>query len=198
MPRNMSFSLTTAQFLDGSKDVTRRNGWLRLQPGDLFWGVEKAMGLRKGEKVVRLGLCRCVSNEHQPLDTITQEDVVREGFPGWTPAQFVEMYRKANRCPADQVVSRIEFTREPWWVNVTDEPLVEVCASSPEAAVQTYIDSQPDTCRRRGTCAHSGAALPRLAPDPTDTDPCERYEAAEVDPYALAPGLRDGGDDDAL
>jgi hypothetical protein len=39
--RNMSFFLTTAQFLDGTKDVTRRKGWRFLKPGDRFmaWRV---------------------------------------------------------------------------------------------------------------------------------------------------------------
>ena len=32
--RNISFSLTEEQFLNGSKDVTRRLGWLFLKPGD--------------------------------------------------------------------------------------------------------------------------------------------------------------------
>ena len=36
MPRNISFALTTPQFLDGSKDVTRRNGWLMLKTGDIL------------------------------------------------------------------------------------------------------------------------------------------------------------------
>lgn len=33
MPRNISFSLTEPQFLDGTKDVTRRMGWKSLQAG---------------------------------------------------------------------------------------------------------------------------------------------------------------------
>ena len=32
--RNISFSLTTRQFRDGSKDVTRRVNWQNLKPGD--------------------------------------------------------------------------------------------------------------------------------------------------------------------
>ena len=31
MPRLISFSMTEPQFVDGSKDVTRRMGWLRLR-----------------------------------------------------------------------------------------------------------------------------------------------------------------------
>ncbi len=60
MPRNMSFSMTTAQFRARTKTVTRRLGWWNLKPGDVIMGVEKAMGLKKGEKVKRLGRIRIV------------------------------------------------------------------------------------------------------------------------------------------
>lgn len=49
--RNISFALTTPQFKSRSKDVTRRIGWWFLKPGDVVMGVEKGMGLKKGEKV---------------------------------------------------------------------------------------------------------------------------------------------------
>jgi len=114
MPRNMSFMLTVEQFEDGSKDVTRRKGWLHLKPGDTFHGVRKAMGLRKGEKIERLqhakgSLCRCISNDREPLNAITPEDVIREGFPGKTPEWFVAMYCKHNGGGPDQPCSRIVF-----------------------------------------------------------------------------------------
>jgi hypothetical protein len=51
MPRNISFALTTAQFLDGSKDVTRRIGWKNLNAGDVLCAVKKGMGLKPGEKI---------------------------------------------------------------------------------------------------------------------------------------------------
>jgi hypothetical protein len=81
--RNMSFSLTTRQFLDGSKTVTRRVGWNNLKPGERFMAVEKAMGLRKGEKVKRLGECVCVSKTaHQLVEMfLFPGDCEREGFP---------------------------------------------------------------------------------------------------------------------
>lgn len=109
--RNMSFALTTAQFLDGSKDVTRRLGWRNLKPGTRFMGVKKAMGLKPGEKIERLGVCEVVSNRAELLDTITPEDVVREGFPGMTPAEFVAMFCRHMGCEAGTVVNRIEFKR---------------------------------------------------------------------------------------
>lgn len=109
MPRNMSFALTTEQFKNRTKDVTRRLGWDFLQPGDLLWGVKKAMGLKKGEKIERLGLIEVVSSTAEPLGAISQEDVVREGFPDWSPAQFVDFFVKKNRITPDTIVNRIEF-----------------------------------------------------------------------------------------
>ncbi len=113
MPRNMSFSLTTEQFKNRTKDVTRRLGWEFLKPGDLLWGVKKAMGLKKGEKVERLGLIEVISVRKEPLHDITQEDVIGEGFLGWTPAEFVESFCKENKIPPETVVNRIEFRYIP-------------------------------------------------------------------------------------
>lgn len=109
MPRNMSFSLTTEQFLDGSKTVTRRRGWKFLKVGDIVCGVRKGMGLKKGEKVERLGLIEIISTRWEPLAAITAEDVLREGFPGKSPKWFVDMFCEANRCGAGTSVNRIEF-----------------------------------------------------------------------------------------
>ena len=109
--RLMSFALTTAQYRDGSKTVTRRLGWKGLKPGDVFMGVEKAMGLKKGEHPVRLGPGECVSNTEERLDAITAEDVAREGFPGMTPAEFVAMFCRHMKVKPDQKINRIEFRR---------------------------------------------------------------------------------------
>lgn len=110
--RNISFALTTAQFLDGSKDVTRRHGWGWLQAGTELTAVRQGMGLKLGQKVDRLGNIRVVSVRREPLDAITQEDVAREGFPKWTPAQFVNFFCRSHRkCAPDCLVTRIEFER---------------------------------------------------------------------------------------
>jgi hypothetical protein len=107
--RHMSFSLTTPQFLDGTKSVTRRLGWNNLRPGALVMAVEKAQGLRRGEKVRKLGVIRIVSVRRERLHQITQRDVVREGFSDWTCAEFIEMFCRANRCDRLAEVNRIEF-----------------------------------------------------------------------------------------
>lgn len=78
----MSFSLTTAQFKTRTKTVTRRLGWSFLKPGDLVMGCEKCMGLKKGEKVRRLGVIQITGVRRELLCHIHQTDVVKEGFPG--------------------------------------------------------------------------------------------------------------------
>lgn len=110
MPPNMSFSHTVEQIRNRTKTVTRRLGWLKIKPGDRFWAVVKAMGLKKGEKVERLDLCECVSNRRELPSDITDEDVTKEGFPGWTRDQFLKLFYRINqtlRC--GQRISRIEF-----------------------------------------------------------------------------------------
>lgn len=109
MPRNMSFSLTTPQFKARTKTVTRRLGWAFLTPGDEVMGVEKAMGLKKGEKIKRLGLIRITDVRAEPLSAITLADVAREGYPGRTPEWFIEKFRKAMRCKPEAPVNRIEY-----------------------------------------------------------------------------------------
>ncbi len=109
MPRNMSFALTTKQFKNKSKTVTRRFGWYFLKPGDVVCGVKKAMGLKKGEKVERLGLIRIVSTRQEPLKYITKNDCALEGFPEMKPSDFVNMICDHYRCRAFEFVNRIEF-----------------------------------------------------------------------------------------
>ena len=107
--KRMSFSMTTAQFRAGTKTVTRRLGWLSARPGDRVMGVEKAMGLKKGEKQVKLGEIVLTDVRRERLDAITAEDCAREGFPEMTPGDFIAFACKAFRCKPDTVVTRIEF-----------------------------------------------------------------------------------------
>ncbi len=111
MSRRMSFALTEAQLLAGTKDVTRRLGWDRLQPGARLTAVRKGMGLARGEKQVVLCEIEIVSTRWERLDAITAEDVRREGFPGETPEGFVAFFCRANGCKPATVVNRIEFRR---------------------------------------------------------------------------------------
>lgn len=109
MPRNMSFALTINQVLDKSKTVTRRQGWWNLKPGDQFWAVEKAMGLKKGEKVKKLALCEVVSTRRERLSDMYTADCTLEGFPGWSRAKFMIFYAQHNKIRMSDFVNRIQF-----------------------------------------------------------------------------------------
>lgn len=107
--KNMSFALTTQQFRDRTKTVTRRCGWWGLKPGDRVMGVEKCQGIPKGEKIVRLGEIEIVSVRREMLRDIRQDDCVLEGFPDMHPHNFVMMFMAANKCCDDEMINRIEF-----------------------------------------------------------------------------------------
>jgi hypothetical protein len=103
--------MTTQQFKDGKKDITRRFGWWTLKPGDRVRAVEKAMGLKKGEKMVSLGEIEIVSTRKEPLWVIDQDDCIREGFPHMSPDQFIRMLTEHYGCNPQETVNRIEFRR---------------------------------------------------------------------------------------
>ena len=109
--RNMSFALTKAQILARTKTVTRRMNWQFLKPGDLLQPVEKCQGLKPGETVTPIGgPIRVVSVSRAPLNSITPQDVFREGFPQMTKAEFVKFFKHSHRgCYVDTVVTRIAF-----------------------------------------------------------------------------------------
>lgn len=110
MPRNMSFAMTTEQVRNQTKTVTRRFGWWFLKPGDVVQPVEKAMGLQKGEKIKKIGgLVRIVSARKEPLNYIDDTDCAMEGFPDFTPEEFVHMLCTHYGCSREHPVNRIEF-----------------------------------------------------------------------------------------
>jgi len=125
----MSFFMTTEAYREGSKTITRRDGWWHLKPGDVFMGCVKCMGLRKGEKVQKIHAGRVVSTRPEMLGWLLEldgphytydeacEEFAREGFPGCHPEWFVEFYLRdfslgyvALREKAGATkVNRIEF-----------------------------------------------------------------------------------------
>lgn len=109
--RNISFALTTPQFLAGTKTVTRRMGWQFLKAGDRLCAIEKGQGLKKGEKVKRLGEIEVVSVSRERLNQIGRSDVCWEGFMGWEPSEFVQFFCRANGCKPSDWVTRIQFKR---------------------------------------------------------------------------------------
>lgn len=110
--RNMSFAMTVDALLEGRKDVTRRMGWEFLRPGDRICAVEKAMGLRRGEKLNRLAVLRVTDVRRERLVEITSDDVRREGYPGLSANEFIAKFEKAMRCDENDEVTRIEFVVE--------------------------------------------------------------------------------------
>lgn len=110
--RNISFFLTKQQFIDGSKDVTRRKSWVFLKPGDVLMAVEKAQGLKKGEKIKKLGPLQVLDANPEPLNAITQNEVIREGFFDMNPAEFIDMFCKSHKgVTPETVITRIEFKK---------------------------------------------------------------------------------------
>ena len=110
--RNMSYAMTTDQVRKKEKWVTRRFGWWFLKPGDLVQPVVKCMGLKKGEKMKKIGKpIRIISTRREPLKAMLDEpDATRaEGFPDMTSVQFVMMLCKHYKVTPDEEVNRIEF-----------------------------------------------------------------------------------------
>lgn len=107
--RAISFSATIPQIQNRTKTVTRRLGWKTLKPGQELRGVEKAMGLKKGEKHKTLAIIKVTGVRQEPLNACTNKDAVAEGFPEMTGKQFVEFFCKAMRCTPCTDVTRIEF-----------------------------------------------------------------------------------------
>jgi hypothetical protein len=108
--RNISFQLTVDQVRHRMKTVTRRLGWKDLQPGTLLQPVVKAQGLKKGEKVQKIGgPIRVVSVRREPLDAMTAADCVKEGFGHYSTAAFIAMFERHNRCDLTDIITRIEF-----------------------------------------------------------------------------------------
>ena len=117
--RNISFSLTTPQFRDGSKDVTRRLRWLFLKVNDHLMACEKCQGIQPGESLVRLGPIQVISITREPLSRMIDDarygraEARREGFPEMNGRQFVEMFCRHMKCTPNTRIARIEFIRLP-------------------------------------------------------------------------------------
>lgn len=121
--RNMSFALTTHQVRSRIKTVTRRLGWLHLQPGDRVQAVVKCMGLRKGEKIEPLAVIRITDVRREQLRCITDDllygasECEREGFGDHPslrfPHEFERFFCSTHKdCTPESVVTRIEFEYE--------------------------------------------------------------------------------------
>ena len=115
--RIISMSLTKKQFLDGSKDVTRRVGWRHAKVGMRLRVVEKAMGLQKGERMKTLGFIQLTHVSSEPLSLLVLDtkygtkEIEREGFPNWTPDKFVTFFCESHAVKPYAVVTRLEYKK---------------------------------------------------------------------------------------
>ena len=110
--RNMSFSMTTEQVRNGTKTVTRRFGWDKLKTGDEVMAVEKGMGLKKGEKIVKIRPIRIIDNKKELVSDVIYygtPEMAKEGFPEMTGTEFVEMLCKSGKKQPYDLCNRIEF-----------------------------------------------------------------------------------------
>lgn len=111
--RYMSFFYTTKQYVDETKTETSRKGWDFAVPGFKFMGVEKGgMGLKKGEKIKKLGPSVVVKIEKIKCspEYYGGDHVVAEGFSGMSPSEFVNnILIKKCKCRFNQKLNRITF-----------------------------------------------------------------------------------------
>jgi hypothetical protein len=111
----ISFALTKEAFLAGIKTETRRLGWRRLRAPRQLLAVSQGMGLKPGQSADVYGPITVIETEREPLNAITPEGVAREGFPDWTPAQFVAFFCQHHQCEPDKFVTRIRFKAFSQW-----------------------------------------------------------------------------------
>ena len=113
--RNQSFMHTHRQYQEGTKTVTRRLGWKFARMGDVVRGCRKCRGLKKGEWIEVLGHHRFINLRWEPLCRMIDdpeygaEEVIREGFPEMTPAEFVDFFCKTMKCKPSTIIHRMEY-----------------------------------------------------------------------------------------
>lgn len=114
MARLMSAKLTAQQVWAQEKRVTRRDGWQMLSAGELLTLCEQVRGRRPEEPLQRITDVKVTSVWRERLDAITGVDVVAEGFPDMTTAQFVDFFCSSHPgiTPTSDV-TRIAWDYEP-------------------------------------------------------------------------------------
>ena len=107
--RLMSVALTEDAVRARTKTVTRRMGWRHLRPGDRVCLCRKVMGRRPGEPLIRITEVEIVTVRVEPLSAVTAADVAAEGFPGRSPAWFIDFFCTHLRVTPDTTVTRIQW-----------------------------------------------------------------------------------------
>lgn len=108
--RNISFFETQDQVRNRTKTETRRDAWWQLEAGTYLQGVNKCQGLKPGEHPEKLAIIRVEAAYNERLCDITQESVIAEGFPDWTPEQFVTFYCQKFNVPRHKTLRVIRFS----------------------------------------------------------------------------------------
>ena len=108
MPRMISFARTADLFREGSKTVTRRDGWKTLEPGTILEAVDRLPRVGPYES---LGLLEVLDVRTERLGDVTQDEVALEGYPGRSPEWFVSFYCAPGAPDPDRLVQRIAFRR---------------------------------------------------------------------------------------
>ncbi|WP_063127606.1 hypothetical protein [Nocardia fusca] len=68
------------------------------------------MGRRRGEPLVRIVDVRVLAVRRERLDEITADEVLAEGFPEMSPAEFIEFFCGSHKgCTPESTVTRIEW-----------------------------------------------------------------------------------------
>lgn len=112
---NISFSKTIEQMRLYNKTVTRRYGWKNLYPAQILTAVEKAQGLKLGERVKPIHEIQVLASRWERADRLItdleygEREVILEGFPDMTPKEFMDMLCHFNKKLPHEEVNRIEF-----------------------------------------------------------------------------------------
>lgn len=118
--RNLSFYHTQDQYRSRTKTETRRQ-WKKLwiPAGVQFMGVVKGQGLGKGGKIERIHPATVIETCWEQIDQITPASVIAEGFPEWSPEQFIEFYCDMNKVLPYQFCARLVFKHDTNFIRRT-------------------------------------------------------------------------------
>ena len=64
---------------------------------------------RSARLVNRLAVIEVLEAEGEPVNAITKEGCILEGFPKMEPEEFVKFFCEFNKCKPDQMITRIRF-----------------------------------------------------------------------------------------
>ena len=116
MSRRMSCAITVDAVRTRTKTETRRHvdSWRTLTAGDRLTLIEKGMGLKKGDRQVKLADVVVTNVRVEPLSAMTEEACTAEGFPGWTVERFAAMWLSSHGYHAATDPSTVDVRVIEW------------------------------------------------------------------------------------